>query len=168
MTPNRPEDAKSSESNAGRRRRIWTGDRAPSRTSHQPRRDEAFVQRRPPLSSNRWNPTQLEAPMANEDADSPSIAVRCAETCRYIVRKAEYWLSRDGTLREWLRLILRPAVGLLALLIPVGLALLLVTLLLPVLQGVLWFAGLFLVGRFLWAMHKESGSSSPSRRDPPQ
>lgn len=50
-----------------------------------------------------WQPKALSLPQVDPKLQELSWAERSAEVFRYTVRKAEYWLSPKGLLREWLR-----------------------------------------------------------------
>lgn len=50
-----------------------------------------------------WNPRSLERPAAAPDLVHMGSIERSAEVIRYSIRRAEFWLSPKGELREWLR-----------------------------------------------------------------
>jgi len=60
----------------------------------------------------RWQPEPLPEPVVDQDLPHLSAIERSAETISYTCRRFEYWLSPQGTLREWLKFNLRLAIGL--------------------------------------------------------
>ena len=56
-----------------------------------------------------WQPKTLSIPRVDPGFGSLTCAERAAEVMRYSMRKAEYWLSPKGHLREWLRFNLKLA-----------------------------------------------------------
>jgi hypothetical protein len=61
-----------------------------------------------------WNPEPIEPPTVDPELPKMPWPERCAEAIRYAFLRAEHWLSRQGVLREWLRLNLWVGVALLA------------------------------------------------------
>ena len=51
--------------------------------------------------------TQLAPPMVDPQLTSLTPLERAAEVLRYSVLRAEYWLSPDGVMRQWVRFALR-------------------------------------------------------------
>jgi hypothetical protein len=60
----------------------------------------------------RWQPEPLPEPVVDQDLPRLSAIERSAETISFTCRRFEYWLSPQGTLREWLKFNLRLAIGL--------------------------------------------------------
>ncbi|HRH94349.1 MAG TPA: hypothetical protein PLB55_00365 [Prosthecobacter sp.] len=60
----------------------------------------------------RWQPEPLPEPAVDHDLPQLSAIERCAEVLRYNCSTLEYWLSPQGTLREWFKFNLRLAFGL--------------------------------------------------------
>jgi len=60
----------------------------------------------------RWQPEPLPEPEVDPDLPRLSAIERSAEVLSYTCRRFEYWLSPQGTLREWLKFNLRLAIGL--------------------------------------------------------
>lgn len=58
--------------------------------------------RKPP--SRLWNPQPLQPPQVDRELTRLPPIERSAEVIRYSVLKAEFWISRRGALREWLRI----------------------------------------------------------------
>ena len=77
-------------------------------------------------------PTPVTSPEVDPQITRLSPIERSAEVLRYSIRRAEYWLSPEGLLREWIRRILRLAM---ALAVPTVLLAPLITLLLFRLQA---------------------------------
>ena len=74
-----------------------------------------------------WQPKPIEKPKADPDTPNLTGVQRSAETIRYSLLSLEWWLSPNGTLREWFKI--NSKVGSI-LLIPAVLVLPLVTLIL--------------------------------------
>jgi hypothetical protein len=51
-----------------------------------------------------WQPKRLEPPQIDPQLPKLNSLQRSVESLRYSILKAEYWLSANGSLREWLRL----------------------------------------------------------------
>ena len=51
-----------------------------------------------------WNPKKIEPPKADPDLEELDPATRSCEVVRYSILSAEFWLSPNGTLREWFKL----------------------------------------------------------------
>ena len=51
-----------------------------------------------------WHPREIEPPVVQPALHRMGAVERSAEVIRYAVRTAEYWVSPQGSLREWLRL----------------------------------------------------------------
>jgi len=51
-----------------------------------------------------WRPREIEPPVVQPALHRMGAVERSAEVIRYAVRTAEYWVSPQGSLREWLRL----------------------------------------------------------------
>ena len=51
-----------------------------------------------------WHPQPIQTPHVNSSLAHLPFVERSAEVIRYSVLKAEYWISPNGRLREWLRL----------------------------------------------------------------
>ena len=49
-------------------------------------------------------PVALERPVVDPELEQLNPIERAGEVLRYSVLRVEYWLSRRGTLREWIRL----------------------------------------------------------------
>ena len=75
-----------------------------------------------------WEPKAVEPPTVDPEIGNLSPIQRSAESIRYSVLSAEFWLSPDGQVREWLR-----HNGKLALLIGIP-----VFLILPIVTFALW------------------------------
>ncbi len=60
----------------------------------------------------RWQPEPLPEPEVDHDLPQLSAVERSAEVISYTCRRFEYWLSSQGTLREWFKFNLRLAFGL--------------------------------------------------------
>ncbi len=60
----------------------------------------------------RWQPEPLPEPAVDIELPHLSAIERSAEVLRFTCSKLEYWLSPQGTLREWLRFNLRIAFAL--------------------------------------------------------
>ena len=58
--------------------------------------------RKPP--SRLWNPQPIQPPQVDRELTKRPPIERSAEVIRYSVLKAEFWISRRGALREWLRI----------------------------------------------------------------
>ena len=58
--------------------------------------------RKPP--SRLWNPQPIQPPKVDRELTKLPPIERSAEVIRYSVLKAEFWISRRGALREWLRI----------------------------------------------------------------
>ena len=69
----------------------------------------------------RWQPEPLPEPEIDQDLPHLSAIERSAETLSYTCRWFEYWLSPQGTLREWIKFNLRLAIGLVAPLVTLAL-----------------------------------------------
>ena len=50
-----------------------------------------------------WNPTRLEKPVVDPSFTEMDALQRSAETFRYNILSGEFWLSKDGGFREYLR-----------------------------------------------------------------
>jgi hypothetical protein len=55
----------------------------------------------------RWNPQPISRPHVDPALLKLSSLQRAIESIRFFVLHAEYWISPDGLLREWLRLMLK-------------------------------------------------------------
>jgi len=51
-----------------------------------------------------WNPEKIEPPKVDPDLEDLDAATRSCEIVRYSILSAEFWLSPQGTLREWFKL----------------------------------------------------------------
>jgi hypothetical protein len=51
-----------------------------------------------------WNPEKIEPPKVDPELEALDPATRSAEIIRYSILSAEFWLSPQGTLREWFKL----------------------------------------------------------------
>jgi hypothetical protein len=51
----------------------------------------------------RWNPTPVDAPKVDPDITNLDGLSRSAESIRYSILSLEFWISKDGQCREWLR-----------------------------------------------------------------
>jgi hypothetical protein len=51
-----------------------------------------------------WNPEKIEPPKVDPDLEDLDAATRSAEVIRFSLLSLEWWLSPNGTLREWLKL----------------------------------------------------------------
>ncbi len=60
----------------------------------------------------RWQPEALSVPVVDHDLPQLSAIERSAEVIGYTCRRFEYWISPQGTLREWFKFNLRLAFGL--------------------------------------------------------
>ena len=67
-----------------------------------------------PLIRRAWKPEPVERPAVDPELPGMPWPERCAETIRYAALRAEHWLSRQGALREWLRLTVWAGIALLA------------------------------------------------------
>lgn len=56
------------------------------------------------LIRRHWQPSKIEPPQVDPQLDQFDGAKRSAEVVRYSILSLEWWLSPNGTLREWLRL----------------------------------------------------------------
>ena len=92
--------------------------------------------RRRGLLDHLWKPRPIERPTIDAELESMPWPERCAEAICYAFLLAEHWLSRQGVLREWLRLNVWVGVALLAA------ALLIVPPVTLLLEGVAGWAGL--------------------------
>ena len=70
---------------------------------------------------HRWQPEPLPEPEVDHDLPQLSAIERSAEVISYTCRRFEYWLSPQGTLREWIKFNLRLAIGLVAPLVTLAL-----------------------------------------------
>jgi hypothetical protein len=61
-----------------------------------------------------WNPEPIKSPTVDPELPKMPWPERCAEAIRYAFLRGEHWLSRQGVLREWLRINLWVGVALLA------------------------------------------------------
>ena len=68
----------------------------------------------PRLIRRAWSPEPVERPAVDPELPGMPWPERCAEAIRYAALRAEHWLSRQGVLREWLRLTLWAGIALLA------------------------------------------------------
>jgi hypothetical protein len=59
----------------------------------------------------RWQPEPLNAPVIDDALPHLSAIERSAEVISFSCRRFEYWLSPQGTLREWFKFNLRLAIG---------------------------------------------------------
>jgi hypothetical protein len=50
-----------------------------------------------------WNPKPVDPPVVDPDLEHLDGISRSAESIRYSVLSIEFWLSKDGQIREWLR-----------------------------------------------------------------
>ena len=75
-----------------------------------PQRPKNWVSNCRVFFGKHWQPKTLTPPKVDPQLQELSFAERPAEVLRYSVRKAEYWLSPKGHLREWLRFNLKAAV----------------------------------------------------------
>ena len=60
----------------------------------------------------KWQPEPLPVPVVDIDLPQLSAIERAAEVMRFSCSRLEYWLSPQGTMREWLRFNLRIACAL--------------------------------------------------------
>lgn len=51
-----------------------------------------------------WCPKEMERPVVNADLSRLGSVERATEVIRYSLRRAEYWVSPNGWLREWFRI----------------------------------------------------------------
>jgi hypothetical protein len=51
-----------------------------------------------------WNPERIEPPKVDPELEDLDPATRAAETIRFSILSLEWWLSPNGSLREWLKL----------------------------------------------------------------
>jgi hypothetical protein len=51
-----------------------------------------------------WNPKPIEEPTVDPDLSELNGLQRAAESLRYTILSIEWWLSPNGSLREWLKL----------------------------------------------------------------
>lgn len=58
-----------------------------------------FIQR----SKLEWNPLPITAPQVDQELAQLSGPQRMIESLRFFILSAEHWISADGVLREWLR-----------------------------------------------------------------
>ncbi len=72
------------------------------------------------LAKKAWHPAALLPPQVDSEFDLLGPIERSAEVLSYQCRKAEYWISPGGWLREWIRLNLRVALFLAIPAITVG------------------------------------------------
>jgi len=59
-----------------------------------------FIQR----SKLEWYPQPIPRPAVDQDLKNLSGPQRMVEAIRFFLHSAEYWISSDGVLREWLRI----------------------------------------------------------------
>jgi hypothetical protein len=59
----------------------------------------------------RWQPEPLSEPVIDDALPHLSAIERSAEVISFTCRRFEYWLSPQGTLREWFKFNLRLAIG---------------------------------------------------------
>ena len=65
-----------------------------------------------PMNNNRrhhffrrhWNPEKIEPPKVDPKLENLDAATRSCEVIRFSLLSLEWWLSPNGTLREWLKL----------------------------------------------------------------
>lgn len=50
-----------------------------------------------------WNPIPLKRPEVNPNLETLDPLQRSSESIRYSILSVEWWISKDGTFREWLR-----------------------------------------------------------------
>ena len=51
-----------------------------------------------------WQPTKIEPPKVDPELEDLDPVTRSAEVIRYSLLSFEWWISKNGTLREWLKL----------------------------------------------------------------
>jgi hypothetical protein len=51
-----------------------------------------------------WNPEKIEPPKVDPELEDLDAATRSCEVIRFSLLSLEWWLSPNGTLREWLKL----------------------------------------------------------------
>ena len=51
-----------------------------------------------------WQPTKIEPPKVDPELEDLDAATRSAEVIRFSLLSLEWWLSPNGTLREWFKL----------------------------------------------------------------
>ena len=50
-----------------------------------------------------WNPTPIDPPTVDPDLQHLHPLTRSAESIRYSILRIEWWISKGGVVREWLR-----------------------------------------------------------------
>ncbi len=110
MTPDSPEPPWPDEDD-------WDDDELRNLLEH---RDHDERPSRRSLAKQAWHPAALLPPRVDSEFELLGPIERSAEVLCYQCRKAEYWLSPGGWLREWIRLNLRVAVFLAVPAITVG------------------------------------------------
>ena len=50
-----------------------------------------------------WNPRPVDPPVIDADLEHLDAISRSAESIRYSILSIEFWIARDGEVREWLR-----------------------------------------------------------------
>ena len=108
------------------------GDRPSTTASH----ETVGRPRRRGLIHYLWKPRPIKQPTIDPALPKLPWPERCAEALRFTFLRAEHWLSRQGVLREWLRLNLWFGIALLAA------AVLIVPPVTLLLEGVASWAGL--------------------------
>lgn len=81
-----------------------------STLDHPPQRPNNWVSNCRRFFGKHWQPETLTPPKVDPQLKELSFAERPAEVLRYSMRKAEYWLSPKGHLREWLRFNMKASV----------------------------------------------------------
>jgi hypothetical protein len=87
-----------------------------------------------------WNPQAISAPKVDDDLGNLNGVQRTVESVRFFALTVEHWISNDGVLREWLRIMLK-----IALVIVCPLAIFMPTLSFALWQIAVWTAFLVVI-----------------------
>jgi hypothetical protein len=87
-----------------------------------------------------WNPQPISAPQVDDDLGNLNGVQRMVESIRFFVLTVEHWVSSEGVLREWLRIMLK-----IALVVVCPLAIFMPTVTFALWQIALWTAFLAVI-----------------------
>jgi hypothetical protein len=91
-----------------------------------------------------WNPQTISAPQVDHELANLNGVQRMVESIRFFALTVEHWVSSDGVLREWLRIMLK-----IALVIVCPLAIFMPTVTFALWQIALWTAFLVVITKNL-------------------